>query len=127
MKMTILLSAIGTYRCEQNQSSVKPIAKKRRPSENTIKNEHFSIGYWYRGEKITAFWYFFRDLDVRPLAQFSKMTTFPTPTLLSLFSQQASDFNRQKWGGMLFMIRRTRRFPPLLTKHDFANAANHER
>ena len=55
------------------------------------------------------------------------MTTFPTPTLLSLFSQQPSDFNRRKWGGMLFVVRRTRRFPPHLTTLYFADAANHER
>ena len=36
----------------------------------------------------TSYGIFFRDLDVRPLTQFSTMTTFPTPTLLSLFSQQ---------------------------------------
>jgi hypothetical protein len=39
------------------------------------------------------------------------MTTFPTPTLLSLFSQQPSDFNRRKWGGVLFVVRGTRQFP----------------
>ena len=75
----------------------------------------------------TSYGIFFRDLVVRPRTQFSTMTTFPTPTLLSLFAQQPSDFNRRKWGGMLFSIRRTRRFPPLLTKRDFASAANHER
>ena len=43
---------------------------------------------------------FFCNIDVRPLTQFLTMTTFPTPTLLSLFSQQPSDFNRQKRGGV---------------------------
>ena len=75
----------------------------------------------------TSYGIFFRDLDVRPLTQFTTMTTFPTPALLSLFSQQPSDFNRRKWGGMLFVVRGTRQFPPLLTKLDFANTANHKR
>jgi hypothetical protein len=55
------------------------------------------------------------------------MTTFTTPKLLSLFSQEPSDFNSQKLGGVLFLVRGARRFPPQLSKLDFADAANHKR
>jgi hypothetical protein len=70
---------------------------------------------------------FFGNLNLQLLTQFWPWQPSQHQNYCHYFLKNHLISTAKNWGGVLFLVRGARRFPPQLSKLDFADAANHKR